>query len=133
MSRKVRIEEEDAAIDMTPMLDIVFIMLIFFIVTTVFVKEAGIEVNKPGASQSVMPKNANIFIAVNERGDVWIDKNQVDVDTVRANLDRLMAEQPSDVIIIQADKNAEYGVVVKVMDQIKAAGIDRISIATEGG
>jgi biopolymer transport protein ExbD len=133
MSRKVRVEEEDAAIDMTPMLDIVFIMLIFFIVTTVFVKEAGIEVNKPGATESIKPKNANIFIAVNERGDVWIDKHLVDVDTVRANLERLMAEQPSDVIIIQADKNAEHGVVVAVMDQIKAAGIDRISIATEGG
>ncbi|WP_340679051.1 biopolymer transporter ExbD [Paraglaciecola sp.] len=133
MSRKVRVEEEDAAIDMTPMLDIVFIMLIFFIVTTVFVKEAGIEVNKPGATESMKPKNANIFIAVNERGDVWIDKHLVDVDTVRANLERLMAEQPSDVIIIQADKNAEHGVVVAVMDQIKAAGIDRISIATEGG
>jgi biopolymer transport protein ExbD len=133
MSRKVRVEEEEAAIDMTPMLDIVFIMLIFFIVTTVFVKEAGIEVNKPGATESIKPKNANIFIAVNERGDVWIDKHLVDVDAVRANLERLMAEQPSDVIIIQADKNAEHGVVVAVMDQIKAAGIDRISIATEGG
>ena len=93
MSRKVRVEEEDAAIDMTPMLDIVFIMLIFFIVTTVFVKEAGIEVIKPNATQSVMPKNANIFIAVTEDGNVWIDKRQVDVDTVRANLERLMAEQ----------------------------------------
>ncbi|MDP5032514.1 MAG: biopolymer transporter ExbD [Paraglaciecola sp.] len=133
MSRKVRVEEEDAAIDMTPMLDIVFIMLIFFIVTTVFVKEAGIEVNKPGASQAVMPKNANIFIAVTENGDVWIDKRQVDIDSVRANLERLMAEQPSDVLIIQADKNADYGVVIEVMDQIKSAGIDRISIATTGG
>ena len=133
MSRKVRVEEEDAAIDMTPMLDIVFIMLIFFIVTTVFVKEAGIQVNKPGASESIMPKNANIFIAINERGEVWIDKHLVDVDTVRANLERLMAEQPSDVIIVQADVNAEHGVVIEVMDQIKAAGIDRISIATEGG
>ena len=133
MSRKVRVEEEDAAIDMTPMLDIVFIMLIFFIVTTVFVKEAGIQVNKPGASESIMPKNANIFIAINERGEVWIDKHLVDIDTVRANLERLMAEQPSDVIIVQADVNAEHGVVIEVMDQIKAAGIDRISIATEGG
>jgi biopolymer transport protein ExbD len=132
MARKNRVEE-DAEIDMTPMLDIVFIMLIFFIVTTVFVKEAGIEVNKPGASQSIMPKNANIFIAITEDGDVWMDKRQIDVDSVRANLERLMAEQPSDVLIIQADKNTEHGVVIDVMDQIKAAGIDRISIATEGG
>jgi biopolymer transport protein ExbD len=108
-------------------------MLIFFIVTTVFVKEAGIEVNKPGASESVMPKNANIFIAVTEAGDVWIDKRQIDIDSVRANLERLMAEQPSDVLIIQADKNSDYGVVMDVMDQVKAAGVDRISIATTGG
>ncbi|MFT5312602.1 MAG: biopolymer transport protein ExbD [Paraglaciecola sp.] len=132
MARKNRVEE-DAEIDMTPMLDIVFIMLIFFIVTTVFVKEAGIEVNKPGASQSIMPKNANIFIAITEDGDVWMDKREIDIDSVRANLERLMAEQPSDVLIIQADKNTDHGVVIDVMDQIKAAGIDRISIATEGG
>lgn len=131
MGRKVRVEE-DAAIDMTPMLDIVFIMLIFFIVTTVFVKEAGVNVNKPNGSLAVMPKNANIFIAITEDGDVWIDKRQVETDLVRSNLERLMAEQPSDVIIIQADKEAEHGLVIEVMDQIKAAGIDRISIATAG-
>ena len=131
MGRKVRVEE-DAEIDMTPMLDIVFIMLIFFIVTTVFVKEAGIDVNKPNGTMAVMPKNANIFIAITEDGKVWMDKREIDTDSVRANLDRLMAEQPSDVIIIQADKEAEYGLVVEVMDQIKAAGIDRISIATAG-
>ncbi|MFT5675998.1 MAG: biopolymer transport protein ExbD [Paraglaciecola sp.] len=133
MGRKIRIEEEEAAIDMTPMLDIVFIMLIFFIVTTVFVKEAGIEVNKPGASEAVMPKNANIFIAITDKGAVWMDKREIDIDSVRANLERLMAEQPSDVLIIQADENAEHGIVMQVMDQIKAAGIDRISIASEGG
>lgn len=132
MGRKVRVEE-DAAIDMTPMLDIVFIMLIFFIVTTVFVKEAGVDVNKPSGSLAVMPKNANIFIAITEDGKVWMDKRQIDTDRIRANLERLMAEQPSDVIIIQADKKAEHGLVVEVMDQIKLAGIDRISIATEGG
>ena len=132
MGRKVRVEE-DATIDMTPMLDIVFIMLIFFIVTTVFVKEAGVEVNKPDGTLAVMPKNANIFIAITEDGKVWMDKRQIDTDRIRANLERLMAEQPSDVIIIQADKKAEHGLVVEVMDQIKLAGIDRISIATEGG
>lgn len=132
MGRKVRVEE-DATIDMTPMLDIVFIMLIFFIVTTVFVKEAGVNVDKPNGTLAVTPKNANIFIAVTEDGKVWMDKRQIDPDRIRANLERLMAEQPSDVIIIQADKNAEHGLVVEVMDQIKLAGIDRISIATEGG
>ena len=132
MARKVRNEEEDAAIDMTPMLDIVFIMLIFFIVTTVFVKEAGIEVNKPEASQAFLHKNANIFIAVTEDGTVWLDKREVAVDTVRANLERLLTEQPTDYVFIQADVKAKHGIVVKVMDQVKAAGIDRISVAARG-
>lgn len=132
MARKVRVEEEDAAIDMTPMLDIVFIMLIFFIVTTVFVKEAGIEVNKPEATEAFMPKNANIFIAVTEDGDVWLDKRQVAADSVRANVERLLTEQPTDYVIIQADVKAKHGLVVEIMDQVKDAGIDKISIATRG-
>ena len=119
MARKVRTEEEDAQIDMTPMLDIVFIMLIFFIVTTVFVKEAGIEVNKPDASQAILHKNANIFIAVTEDGNVWLDKREVAPDSVRANIERLLTEQPTDYVIIQADVKAKHGLVVEIMDQLK--------------
>lgn len=130
MSRKERVQEEDAAIDMTPMLDIVFIMLIFFIVTTVFVKEAGIEVNKPEASEAFRPKNANIFIAVTEDGDVWLDKRQVAADSVRANIERLLTEQPTDYVIIQADVKAKHGLIVEIMDQVKDAGIDKISVAS---
>ncbi len=132
MARKVRTEEEDAQIDMTPMLDVVFIMLIFFIVTTVFVKEAGIEVNKPDADQASMRKNANIFVAITDDGSVWLDKREVSVDSVRANIERLLTEQPTDYVIIQADVKAKHGTVVKVMDQIKAAGVDRISVAARG-
>ncbi|WP_026375541.1 ExbD/TolR family protein [Aestuariibacter salexigens] len=129
MARKNREEGEDATIDMTPMLDIVFIMLIFFIVTTVFVKEAGIQVNKPDGTMAVMHKNANIFVAITEDGSIWMDKREIKVDSVRANLERLMAEQPTDYVIIQADTKSKHGIVVEVMDQVKAAGIDRISVA----
>ncbi|RUO59501.1 ExbD/TolR family protein [Pseudidiomarina insulisalsae] len=131
MARKRFREEEDAAIDMTPMLDIVFIMLIFFIVTTSFVKEAGIDVNKPEASQAQKKPSANIFIAIRANGEVWMDKRMVDVERVGANIERLLAEQPTDIVVIQADKEAKHGVVVEVMDQIKEAGIDKISIAAE--
>jgi biopolymer transport protein ExbD len=132
MARKRHHEEEDAAIDMTPMLDIVFIMLIFFIVTTSFVKEAGIEVDKPQASQAKNPgKNANIFIAINNKDEIWMDKRQVDVERVKANIEKMIAEQPTDVVIIQGDKNAKHGLIMKVMDQVKMAGIDRISVAAE--
>ena len=131
MARNRIREEEDAAIDMTPMLDIVFIMLIFFIVTTSFVKEAGIQVNKPEANQANKEPSANIYIAIRDNGEVWMDKRQVDVERVAANLGRMLAEQPTDLVVIQADKKAEHGRVVEVMDQVKEAGIDKISIAAE--
>ena len=131
MARNRIREEEDAAIDMTPMLDIVFIMLIFFIVTTSFVKEAGIQVNKPEANQATKEPSANIFIAIRDNGEVWMDKRQVDVERVGANLERMLAEQPTDLVVIQADKESEHGRVVEVMDQVKEAGIDKISIAAE--
>lgn len=132
MARKERTQDEDAAIDMTPMLDIVFIMLIFFIVTTVFIKEAGIEVNRPEANQAVLMKKANIFVAITEDGEVWLDKREVDPDTVRTNIERLMAEQPSEIVFVQADEKAEHGIVMKVMDQLKAAGVNRIAVSAEG-
>ena len=131
MARKRNREEEEASIDMTPMLDIVFIMLIFFIVTTSFVKEAGIEINRPKGANAATVKSANIFIAVRKNGEVWMDKRQVDIERVSANIERMLAEQPTDTVVIQADKEAVHGTVVKVMDQVKAAGIDKISIAAE--
>ena len=131
MARNRNREEEDASIDMTPMLDIVFIMLIFFIVTTSFVKEAGIQVNKPEANQATKEPSANIFIAIRDNGEVWMDKRQVDVERVGANLERMLAEQPTDLVVIQADKESQHGRVVEVMDQVKEAGIDKISIAAE--
>ncbi|EKA7362493.1 ExbD/TolR family protein [Vibrio parahaemolyticus] len=120
---------DETAIDMTPMLDIVFIMLIFFIVTTSFVKEAGLEVNRPTASSAQTVKKGNIMVAIGAAGDVWIDKRRIEVDAVRANIERLRAESPDGAVVIQADTEANAGVVVKVMDQIKMAGVESISIA----
>ncbi|WP_298439327.1 biopolymer transporter ExbD [uncultured Ferrimonas sp.] len=122
---------DEAEVDMTPMLDIVFIMLIFFIVTTSFVKESGIEVNRPKAQQASKKPSANIFIAINENGIVYMEKREVDVQRVRANVERMLAESPEAQVMIQADKEAKHGVVVKVMDQVKAAGIDQISVSAE--
>lgn len=133
MARKSRSEQDEATIDMTPMLDIVFIMLIFFIVTTSFVKEAGVQVNKPTASMVEKKPKANIFIAVTASGDVWMDKRQVEVKRIRANLERLLAEQATDTVVIQADKKAKHGKVLKVMDQVKAAGVPIISVSALSG
>ncbi|ADN75377.1 outer membrane transport energization protein ExbD [Ferrimonas balearica DSM 9799] len=122
---------EEAQVDMTPMLDIVFIMLIFFIVTTSFVKESGIEVNRPKAQQASKKPSANIFIAINEAGIVYMEKREVDIQRVRANVERMLAEAPEAQVMIQADQQAKHGIVVKVMDQVKAAGIDKISVSAE--
>ncbi|MBU1439089.1 MAG: biopolymer transporter ExbD [Gammaproteobacteria bacterium] len=133
MARKRIREDEEAAVDLTPMLDVVFIMLIFFIVTTSFVKEAGIDVNKPKAAQAQKKPTATIFIAIRPNGEIHMDKRIVDIERVSATIEKLLAESPTDTVIIQADREAKHGVVVKVMDQIKAAGIDKISIAADTG
>jgi biopolymer transport protein ExbD len=133
MARKRIREDDEVAVDLTPMLDVVFIMLIFFIVTTSFVKEAGIDVNKPKAAQAQKKPTATIFIAIRPNGEIHMDKRVVDIERVSATIEKLLAESPTDTVIIQADKEAKHGVVVKVMDQIKAAGIDKISIAADTG
>lgn len=122
--------ESDDEINMTPMLDIVFIMLIFFIVTAVFIKEAGIEVIRPEAETSAEKPRANILIAVSEGGDVWIDKRQVDVSSVRAIVEQMKEENPQGSVVVQADQVSLSGVVLDVLDQVKEAGINNIAIST---
>ncbi len=123
--------EQNADIDMTPMLDIVFIMLIFFIVTTSFVKESGIDVNRPSAKTGETKAQGNIIVGIKANGDVWIDKRLVDIRAVRANVSRLHAENPLGSVIIAADRETKTYALVQVMDQIRLAGIMNASIATE--
>ena len=123
--------EEDTAIDMPPMLDIVFIMLIFFIVTATFVKESGIDVTRPDAETAVKQSRVGILIAINEHNEVWINRRQVDLAAVRANIERLHAENPQGGAVIQADKQAQTGILVEIMDQVRLAGVGSISIAAE--
>ena len=125
-----RKSRDEAQIDMTSMLDIVFIMLIFFIVTSSFVRESGVEVNRPEAAHSVSQKDAGIFIAVTANNEVYIDKRLVDVERVQATLEHMLLEQPKASLVIQADKYAFNGTVVRVMDGAKGAGIEKIALAT---
>ncbi|MCL1074966.1 ExbD/TolR family protein [Shewanella dokdonensis] len=121
--------DEEAQIDMTPMLDIVFIMLIFFIVTTSFVKPSGLDYNKPQAAHATSKPSANIFIGVSKTGVIMMENRQVDIERVSANVERMLAEAPEAAVLIQADKEAKHGLVIRVMDQVKAAGIDKISVS----
>lgn len=125
------IDEEEATIDMTPMLDVVFIMLIFFIVTASFVKEAGIDVNRPEAATAVKQDRANILIAISDTGEIWINKRRVDVRAVQANIERLHAENPQGTVVIQADQKATTDTLIKVMDASRAAGVFEVSIAAQ--
>ena len=122
-------DQDDAIVDMTPMLDIVFIMLIFFIVTSSFVKESGIEVSRPQAETAVRQEKAAILVAINEQGQVWINRRQVDIRAVRANIERLHAENPQGSVVIQSDRRAQTGLLVEVMDQVKLAGVQQVAIA----
>ncbi|MBT4518896.1 MAG: biopolymer transporter ExbD [Halieaceae bacterium] len=122
---------EENTVDMTPMLDIVFIMLIFFIVTTSFVKEAGIEVNRPSADSAEKVIGGNIMIAIDPQDNIWVDKRRVELRAVRANVERLHAENPEGAVIIQADEMSRSGVMVEVMDQVRLGGVTNISIAAK--
>ncbi len=124
-------QEENEEINMTPMLDVVFILLIFFIVTASFVKEAGIEVNRPEAATAVKKERANILVAISDTGEIWINKRQVDIRSVQANIERLKAENPQGTVVIQADKKATTDTLIKVMDAARAAGVFDVSIAAQ--
>lgn len=128
---KIRNTQEEHGIDMTPMLDIVFIMLIFFIVTTSFVRETGVDINRPSAKSASTKSKSSILIAIKPDGAVWIDKRSVDIRAVRANIERLKAENPEAGVVILSDTDSKTGSLIKVMDQVRLAGISNISIAAE--
>jgi len=130
-NNKAAAAEDEAQIDLTPMLDVVFIMLIFFIVTASFIKEAGIEVNRPEASTSEPKENVNILVAINANNEIWMDKRRIDVRAVRANIERLHAENPKGAVVIQADNESNTETVAAVLDASREAGVYDVSLATE--
>jgi biopolymer transport protein ExbD len=131
MRRRYSQEKDEEEVNLTPMLDVVFIMLIFFIVTASFVKESGMEISRPDAATAVKKERGNILIAITPTGQIWIDRRQVDVRSVRANIERLHAENPQGAVVIQADRESKNGLLVEVMDAAKLAGVESISIAAE--
>ena len=124
-------EEEESEINLTPMLDVVFIMLIFFIVTASFVKESGIDVNRPDAPTAVKKEKANILVAIGPQNDIYIDRRRVDPRSVRANIERLHAENPQGSVVIQADEESNTKTLVEVMDAARQAGVYNVAIAAQ--
>lgn len=123
--------QDEADINITPLIDIVFIMLIFFIVTTSFVKETGVEVNRPSADTAQQQDQGSILIAIRENGEIWFNKRNIDLRAVRANVERAKAENPEGGVVIIADKQSATGSLVDVMDQVKLAGVENISVAAQ--
>ncbi|MDP5252950.1 MULTISPECIES: biopolymer transporter ExbD [unclassified Vibrio] len=122
---------DEATIDLTPMLDIVFIMLIFFIVTSSFVNESGVEVNRPSASHATSQKGASIMVAVTANDEIYVNKREVDPERLQASIEQLITDKETAAVVIQGDELAQNGTIVKVIDAAKGAGIQRISLATE--
>ena len=120
---------EETGIDLAPMLDFVLNLLIFFIIITSFVNEAGVTVNKQEARTAEHKDTGNILIAIRPNGDVWMDKRKMDVREVRPLIERLHVERPADTVVIIADKLAPTGVLTQVMDQVRSGGIETVSIA----
>jgi biopolymer transport protein ExbD len=124
-------DENTGEIDLTPMLDVVFILLIFFIVTSVFVTEAGIDVNKPDASTAQPRSQDLILIAVSGDGQIWMDGEQIDSRFIRSRFERRLAETPNASVVIQGDEAAENQYVLRILEAARDANITSVSISTE--
>jgi biopolymer transport protein ExbD len=125
-------EQDGAEIDLTPMLDVVFIMLIFFIVVASFIKEAGVEVNRPDDNQPDDPEDStSILVEVASDNQIWMENRRVDIRAVRANIQRLLAEDPEAPVTIKVEKGAEAGIVVDVADAARESGVAAVNWASD--
>lgn len=129
---KLHSEDEESGtteINLTPLIDMVFILLIFFVVTSSFTKESGIEVNRPSAKSAERQERGNIIISITQKGEIWIDRRRINLTALRANVERLHAENPEGSVIIASDRDARTGILVEALDQARLAGVANVSIA----
>lgn len=126
-------DEEGDEINLTPMLDVVFIMLIFFIVTATFIKEAGIQVERPDTMTADTQDDAAILIAISENDEIWIDRQEREPEAVRGIIERLHLENPKGSVVIQADEESTNETLVIVLEAAKAAGVSNVAIASDDG
>ncbi|PHR29395.1 MAG: biopolymer transporter ExbD [Desulfotalea sp.] len=129
VGRTKRQYDSESMINMAPLVDLIFLLLIFFIVTTSFVRETGIEVDRPSASTAVAQQKGNILIGISEEGLVFFDNKEIDVRAVRAHVERALAETPETGVVIVADRASHTGVVIQVMDQCRLSGAKNVAIA----
>ena len=132
MRKRFKQPEEKVA-DLTPMLDVVFIMLIFFIVTASFIKESGIEIDRPDTKTAEPKKKVSLLVAVAADSSIWINKKQVDIRNVRPVMERIHSENPKGGLVIQADAKSKVEKVLAIMSAARALGINQVAIASEEG
>ena len=120
---------QTAELNMAPLIDMVFILLIFFLVTTSFVKETGVEVNRPAASTAVSQNKTNILVAITPQNKVFMDHREIDIRAVRANVERALAENPDGAVVVVADRDSSTGTAIQVMDGCRQAGARNVSLA----
>ena len=130
-TRGIKRQEEGSEIDLTPMLDVVFIMLIFFIVTAVFIKEPGVTIDRPDALTQEAVTNQSILIAINSKNEIWLDKKKIDESQIKAVIERLHVENPKGAVVIQADNDSNAGTYALVWDAAKEAGVEDIALAAD--
>ena len=129
--RNIHTKQETTAesVNLTPLIDMVFILLIFFLVTASFTKESGIDVDRPTAQTAVRQEQGSLIIAINKDGEIWIDNQMVDIRSLRAHVERLHAQNPEGTVIILADKNVRTGATIEVLDQVRLASVNNVAIA----
>ncbi|MEZ0574766.1 ExbD/TolR family protein [Halodesulfovibrio aestuarii] len=127
--RSLRLRNKQTELNMTPLIDMVFILLIFFIVTTSFVKEAGVEINRPMANTAVTNESTSLVIGITQSNEVWIEGKIYDVRSIRGYMNRFLAETPEGAVVIAADKECKSGLLIKVLDACREAGAANLSVA----
>jgi biopolymer transport protein ExbD len=131
VARRHAEQQEETEVNITPMLDIVFIMLIFFIVTTSFIRETGIDPQRPEAVTAAEQERGNILIGVSATGQIWMEQRQVELGAVRQMVEQARRESPESTVVIIADERASTGIVIDLMDQVRLGGVLNISVAAQ--
>ncbi len=124
-------KSDNIELNMAPLIDMVFILLIFFLVTTTFVKESGVDVKRPIASTAEDQEQTNMIIAVTREGTIHIENQMIDIRSVRSRMERFRHENPMGNVVITADKDSLFGVSIEVLDQVRLAGISKVVVAAK--
>ncbi len=133
MRRNRAVTDDSVGIDMTPLIDIVFILLIFFIVATSFVRESGVEVNRPAARSAAAKEKVAMVIGITSAGRIYIQGQEIDIRNIRGRMNSFLAESPGAGVVIAADKNCPTGITISVLDSCRLAGVGNLSVAATTG